>query len=55
MPTTITADLVRFLADFPEASEDWGSILASLKEGVGAMRAPSLRNAIQTYFRLPIE
>jgi len=55
LPAAITADLVSFLAAFPVSSEEWGAILASLKEGIGAMRAPTLRNAIQTYFRLPIE
>ncbi len=55
LPATITADLASFLAAFPVASEDWRAILASLREGIGAMRAPALRNAIQTYFRLPTE
>ena len=55
LPTAITDDLAGFLAAFPMASEQWGAILASLKEGIGAMRAPALRNAIQTYFRLPTD
>jgi hypothetical protein len=52
LPTTITADLVSFLATFPMASEEWVAILASLKEGIGPIRAETLRGAIQTYFRL---
>jgi len=55
LPPTITADLVSFLAAFPVGSEEWHAILASLKEGVGVMRAETLRNAVQIYFRLPIE
>ena len=54
LPAAITADLARFLAAFPLTSEAWPAILASLKEGIGAMRAPTLRNAIQTYFRVLI-
>ena len=37
------------------ACDQWSSILASLKESIGTFRAESLRNAIQTYFRLPSE
>lgn len=55
LPSAITDDLVSFLAALPEASEEWPAILASLKEGIGAMRAETLRNAIQTYFRLSTE
>jgi hypothetical protein len=55
LPPTITADLVSFLAAFPVGSEEWHAILASLKEGIGVMRAETLRNAVQIYFRLPIE
>lgn len=55
LPTAITDDLAGFLDAFPMASEQWGAILASLKEGIGAMCAPALRNAIRTYFRLPTE
>jgi len=55
LPTAITDDLAGFLAAFPMASEQWGAILAPLKEGIGAMRAPALRSAIRTYFRLPTE
>lgn len=53
LPAAITADLVSFLGAFPGDSEEWGGILASLKEGIGTMRAETLRCAIQTYFRLP--
>jgi hypothetical protein len=55
LPSAITSDLASFLAALPAASEEWPSILASLKESIGAFRVESLRNAIQTYFRLPIE
>jgi hypothetical protein len=53
--SAITSDLASFLAALPAASEEWPSILASLKESIGTFRAESLRNAIQTYFRLPSE
>jgi len=51
---SIVADLGRFLASFPEASDEWPRILDSLKAifGVG-LRPATLRAAIQTYFRLP--
>ncbi len=55
LPAVITADLARFLAAFPVVADDWGPILASLTEGIGPMRAETLRNAIQTYFRLPTQ
>jgi hypothetical protein len=55
LPKAIVADLVSFLGSFPVASEEWVSILASMKEGIGTLRAGPLRSAIQTYFRLPTE
>lgn len=55
LPAVITTDLVSFLAAFPLTSEGWPAILASLKEGIGTLRAETLRNTLQTYFRLPVE
>lgn len=55
LPLAITSDLAGFLAALPEACEEWPPILASLKDSIGALRAETLRNAIQTYFRLPTE
>ena len=51
---TIVADLARFLAAFPEASDEWPRILDALKVVFGGgLRPANLRAAIQTYFRLP--
>jgi len=55
LPSTITADLLSFLAAHPVASVEWPALLASLKEGIGVMRAETLRNAAQVYFQLPKE
>ena len=49
----IVSALGRFLDAFPESSEQWNSILASVKSTVGGNpRSATLRAAIQTYFRL---
>ena len=51
---TIKDDLILFLAAFPEISEQWPAILASLKETFGGGTRPAaLRSAIQIFFRLP--
>ena len=51
----LVADLGRFFAAFPEASEEWARILDALKAtfGVG-LRPAVLRATIQTYFRTPM-
>lgn len=55
IPKAIIADLVSFLARFPEDSAEWDSILASIKNTLGgAIRPAALRSAIQTFFRLPV-
>jgi hypothetical protein len=49
----IIDDLNRFMAAFPESSDDWQAILNSLKNTLGGtIRPAALRQAIQTYFRL---
>jgi len=54
LPDVITADLIRFLDDFPESSPDWSAILASLRAMLGrGLRPASLRGAILAFFRLP--
>jgi hypothetical protein len=54
LPESITGDLNRFLAAFPEESSDWPQILASLRNTLGGgIRPAALRSAIQTFFRLP--
>ena len=54
LPNTITGDISRFLAAFPEDSQEWQPILASLRNTFGgAIRPTALRTAIQTFFRLP--
>lgn len=55
LPKVINDDLASFLAAFPLTSEEWVAILASMKQGIGPLQPGSLRNAIQTYFRLPAE
>ena len=56
MPATILADLQRFLAAYPEESDEWPRILASLKATFGGVLRPAaLRQAIETYFRLSTE
>jgi len=51
-PELIRADLTRFLAAFPEDSDQWTGILASIKTTVGPMRAVALIDAIKIYFGL---
>ncbi|WP_395734211.1 hypothetical protein [Prosthecobacter sp.] len=54
LPATIATDLSSFLQAFPADSDEWGAILASLKQTLGGgLRPEALRQAIQTYFRLP--
>ena len=53
LPTKIMADLNRFLIAFPENSSEWQAILNSLKNTLGGtIRPTTLRQAIQTFFRL---
>ncbi len=53
LSNTITKDLSRFLAAFPEDSQEWQPILASLRNTLGgAIRPTALRSAIQTFFHL---
>ena len=50
----IMEDLKRFMAAFPEDSKEWPAILDSLKNTLGGtIRPATLRQAIQTFFRLP--
>ena len=52
LPTSIVADLTKFLGEFPEDSSGWGGIQASLKNTVAdGLKPAALRSAIQTYFR----
>jgi len=54
LPENIKGDLGRFLIQFSETSEDWPAILAAIKNTLGGTIRPAiLRQAIQTYFRLP--
>ncbi len=54
LASSIVADLGSFLAAFPETSGEWPRILDSLKTIFGnGLRPATLRQAIQTYFRLP--
>jgi hypothetical protein len=46
------ADLTRFLDAFPENSDQWTGILASIKTTVGPMRAGALIDVLKTYFGL---
>jgi len=52
IPGSVLGDLGRFLAAFPETSDEWPRILDSLKAVFGALRPGALRAAIATYFRL---
>jgi hypothetical protein len=52
IPGSVLGDLVRFLAAFPETSDEWPRILDSLNAVFGALRPGALRAAIATYFRL---
>lgn len=50
----ITRDLVSFLGAFPANSPEWNAIQASISNTLGGtIRPANLRQAIQTYFRLP--
>jgi hypothetical protein len=54
LPEKIKGDLIGFLNQFPENSEEWPAILAAIKNTLGGtIRPATLRQAIQTYFRLP--
>jgi hypothetical protein len=54
LPASITGDLARFLATFPEDAPEWPSILASLKNTFGGgIKSATLCSAIRTFFRLP--
>lgn len=54
LPAPIIADLNKFLGEFPEDSVDWEGIKASLKNTVAdGLKPTALRQAIQTFFRLP--
>ena len=56
LPTSIIADLTKFLGEFPETSPVWSGIQASLKNTVAdGLKPAALRLAIQTYFRLPAQ
>ncbi len=53
LPQSIKENLESFLQEFPPDSEDWGAILASLRNTItGTLQPADLREAIQTYFRL---
>jgi hypothetical protein len=52
---SIGADLTSFLQAFPVDSPEWPAILNSLKATIGSKIPPeALRQAIQTFFRLPV-
>lgn len=54
LASSILTDLAAFLINFPSDSQDWPAILASLKPTFGTQLNPAdLRDALQTYFRLP--
>jgi hypothetical protein len=54
LPASIIADLNKFIGEFPENSDRWTGIQASLKNTVAdGLKPAALRQAIQTYFRLP--
>jgi hypothetical protein len=54
LPDSIKQDLAAFLQAFPTSSADWSAILASLRSTLDLKANPeTLRQAIQTYFRLP--
>ncbi|MCX6840661.1 MAG: hypothetical protein NTX35_23015 [Verrucomicrobia bacterium] len=56
LPSSIAEDLTTFLQAFPADSAEWTAILASLKSTLGGgLRPETLRQAIQTFFRLPVE
>jgi len=54
LPASIAEDMTTFLQAFPTDSTEWSAILASLKNTLGSgLRPETLRQAVQTYFRLP--
>lgn len=54
--SSVLADLSRFLESFLISSSDWPAIQDAVRATVGArIRPEALRQAIQTYFRLPVE
>ena len=54
LPEKIKNDLIGFLNQFAENSGEWPAILAAIKNTLGGNIRPAiLRQAIQTYFRLP--
>jgi hypothetical protein len=53
LPASVLADLSRFLESFPPSSNEWPAIQDAVRTTVGArLRPETLRQAIQTYFRL---
>lgn len=54
LPENVKADLSEFLAWFGDGSNDWPYILAAIKNTLGGtIRPATLRQAIQTFFRMP--
>jgi hypothetical protein len=54
LPANVKTDLSDFLARFDDSSAEWPSMLAAIKSTLGGIIRPAtLRQAIQTYFRLP--
>lgn len=54
LPASIIADLTDFLGEFPEDSQEWVAIQASLKNTVAdGLKPAALRSAVRTFFRLP--
>lgn len=56
LPASIIADLSRFVRSFPADAPEWQAILAALKSNPASrgLSSATLRDAIQTYFRLPV-
>jgi hypothetical protein len=53
LPSEIREDVAHFLDAFPENSQEWPSILASVKGTLGGNLKPAtLRGAIETYFQI---
>jgi len=56
LPASIASDLINFLHAFPLGSAEWPAITASLEVTFGTKLQPAtLRSAVHTYFRLPVE
>ena len=56
LPKSVTNDIGKFLAAFPQDATEWQAITASIKDTIGGnISTATLRSAVQTYFRLPIE